>query len=150
MIERTYMSSSWHDIWTKKASTHTPDNYTLSELLRLDGYDISVSAVSENEIREFALGLISKLRVGSGDSVFEIGCGAGAMLKIFSDMGLRVSGLDYTADLIEIARAAIPEGNFSVGEAVSMDVPESEKFDACFSHSVFHYFPDQDYACRVF
>lgn len=144
------MSNSWYNIWSRKASTHWSDNFTLVELMRLNGYDISVSAVNEKQIRDFALNLASKLRLKASDSVLEIGCGAGAMLKILKGMGLKVSGMDYTHDLIEIARLAIPEGTFSVGEAIAMEIPKTEKYDACFSHSVFHYFPSQDYACSVF
>ena len=57
-------------------------------------------------------------------------------------------GIDYSKSLIELAKIAIPEGKFKVGEANNLLFPSTE-FDIIFSHSVFQYFPNHDYANEV-
>jgi trans-aconitate methyltransferase len=59
--------------------------------------------------------------------------------------GLALHGIDFSPTLIAHARAAIPEGTFTVAEA--FELPEA--VDAIVSFSVFQYFPDFDYARRV-
>ncbi|MEM9585155.1 MAG: class I SAM-dependent methyltransferase [Pseudomonadota bacterium] len=141
--------STWQDIWQRKALNHEEADYSLAQLMKLDGYDISCSAVSVDGFRDFAAQLKEKLAVTEGQSVLEIGCGAGALLKAFDDLGLTVAGLDYTDELVQICRAAIPGGVFETGEAKELDF-EKKDFDAVVSHSVFHYFPSTDYALESF
>lgn len=140
---------TWQNIWQRKALSHENSNYSLAELMKLDGYDISCSAVSVEGFKAFSAQLQDKLALTSGQSVLEVGCGAGALLKAFSDAGLKVAGLDYTDALIDICRSALPEGHFAIGEAKDLDL-EKRDYDAVVSHSVFHYFPSTDYALDSF
>lgn len=117
--------------------------------MELDGYDISCSSVSEKEFVVFARRLAELLELSPGKSVLEIGCGAGALCKVMSDMGIEVAGVDYTPDLVEICRKALPQGQFFVGDGATFDVPQ-KGFDAVVSHSVFHYFPSDDYALEAY
>jgi len=48
--------------------------------------------------------------------VLDVGCGAGRFCRIAADRGARVSGLDATPALVEIARERIPDGHFRVGD----------------------------------
>ena len=57
-------------------------------------------------------------------------------------------GIDYSESLIEVAKVAIPEGNFVVQEADKLCFSETS-FDMIFSNGVFFYFPDQEYVKRV-
>ena len=63
------------------------------------------------------------------ESVFEVGCGGGAELYMFREDGLKVGGIDYSADLVRIARGIFGEGcEFVCGEA--SDTPIDVKYDA--------------------
>ena len=57
-------------------------------------------------------------------------------------------GVDYSESQIETANKAIPQGHFFVEEAIKLSLPNTE-FDIIFSHSVFQYFPNDDYVEEV-
>jgi SAM-dependent methyltransferase len=57
-----------------------------------------------------------RLRVGNGMRLLDVGCGAGGAAQIAARRGARVSGLDASGAMIEIARKRVPDGDFSVGE----------------------------------
>jgi SAM-dependent methyltransferase len=48
--------------------------------------------------------LVDMLRPHAGDSLLEIGCGVGNTLSFLCDFGLRLTGLDPSAPMIDIAR----------------------------------------------
>ena len=82
------------------------------------------------------------------ESVFEVGCGGGAELYMFHEDGLKVGGIDYSADLVRIARGIFGgECELVCGEA--SDTPTGVKYDAVISYGVFMYFTDYDYAGKV-
>ena len=80
-------------------------------------------------------------------SVFEVGCGAGALLHGFYELGCRVGGLDLSDSLIELARQVMPEGDFRVGDAATFTATETA--DVVIAGGVFIYFQSQTYARRV-
>ncbi|MBQ3405377.1 MAG: class I SAM-dependent methyltransferase [Oscillospiraceae bacterium] len=50
----------------------------------------------------------------NGDSVLDIGCGTGEVLSYCAGRGLRVSGIDISERMLEIAGKAVPEAGLSV------------------------------------
>ncbi len=72
--------------------------------------------------------ILERITVGSDSRVLDIGCGAGRFCRIAADRGARVSGLDATPALIEIARERIPDGDFHVGDMEQLPWP-SDAFD---------------------
>ncbi len=141
--------TSWQDVWTRKAGAHESGDFSLAALMELDGYDISCSAVTTNDFITFAGLLMEKLELSKGNSMLEIGCGAGALCKAVADRGINISGVDYTQGLVDICKKAIPRGTFIAAEAAEFSMPKKD-FDAVVSHSVFHYFPSSDYALKAF
>lgn len=61
------------------------------------------------------------LDVGPGARVFDVDCGSGEFLEPFYLNGYRVGGTDPEPSMIEMARAAMPDGMFTVGEASKLD-----------------------------
>jgi trans-aconitate methyltransferase len=136
----------WQAIWaTRNVSVTGPPR--LADLIRADGYDNSFSQVSEDAWRANAARWATDLRITPGMSVYEIGCGAGAFLYVFREMGCQVGGLDLSERLIEIARAAMPGGDFRVGDAAAFT--GSQRFDVLAALGVFLYFPSHRYARAV-
>lgn len=60
--------------------------------------------------------VLERVPVGRETFVLDIGCGAGRFCRIVADRGARVSGLDATPALVEIARERIPDGDFRIGD----------------------------------
>ena len=94
--------------------------------------------------------LKANLKTGGGGSVFEVGCGSGANLYFFHKDGFKIGGLDYSANLLDVAKKVIGAENFIeaiVGDASKL--PTTIKYDAVFSFSVFQYFSNINYAEKV-
>lgn len=70
-------------------------------------------------------------------SVLDAGTGTGIFAAAFASRGLRVAGLDVNAELLELARAAVPGAEFRAG--VVEDLPYEERsFDLVFLGHVLH------------
>ena len=60
--------------------------------------------------------VLERVTVGRDTPVLDIGCGAGRFCRMVADRGARVSGLDATPALLEIAAERIPDGDFRLGD----------------------------------
>jgi SAM-dependent methyltransferase len=138
------MTNRWQPIWQNRAR---PENgSTLQTLLSLDGYD-AFGALSEADWQSYISGFAARLGLKPGESIFDVGCGAGAVLYPLYEQGYRVAGLDYSEALVQVAREVMPGADIRLGEADELD--PSERFDLVLSHAVFLYFPSLEYAANV-
>lgn len=136
---------TWQEIWAKRALDKSRSK--LAALMAADGLDTGFGSVSEEAWRDFVRRTAKHLDLKRGESIYEVGCGAGAFLLELAEAGHRVGGLDLSPALIEFAREAIPQGSFACAEAAAID--PRERWDAVVSCGVFLYFADLDYAGRV-
>jgi SAM-dependent methyltransferase len=135
--------SSWQHIWEEKPDDATAIS-TLSMLLSADGYD-TLAAVTPTAWTEHVHRIASKLALRAGDSVFDVGCGAGAFLWPLRERGHPVGGLDYSSRQIARARAAMPQvADFTVGDAISLRTCPT--YDGVIACGTFLYFSDLTYA----
>lgn len=130
---------NWQSIWAKRG-TADATGLSLEALLKLDGFDSGAACIEPQHWRTYAKDLADRLNINEGQSVFEIGCGAGAFLAALSESrSIVVGGLDYAGGLIENARQALPQGSFYVGDAEALD-PDPLAHHVI-ANSVFQYFP---------
>jgi cyclopropane fatty-acyl-phospholipid synthase-like methyltransferase len=140
------LNSGWHELWNKRGSKEL-DNPTLQDLIALDGFDSGAGKVDEDDWRAYASLIVEKLGIKNGDSILEVGCGAGAFISALKQhRDISISGIDYSESLISIAKKALPEANLKVAEAVNINL--EKKYDFILSNAVFHYFK-KDYAETV-
>lgn len=133
----------WREVWgARRLGTAVSP---LQALIDLDGFDTGAGRIAEPAWRDYVARIARQLGMRPGESVLEVGCGAGAFLLPLHEAGLRVAGIDFSPALIEAARAALPGGEFVVGEATAI----AGRYDYVVANSVFHYFPDAGYAGRV-
>ena len=134
------MKNSWHQVWSNR-KLEANERLTLETLIRLNGFDTGIARITSSAWLE-GLGKIAKLiGIQGGDSVLEFGCGSGAFLFALNKVcQIKGSGIDYSSSLIDIAKTALPEMDFTCEEAGK--VSSTKKFDYCVSHSVFHYFSE--------
>lgn len=136
---------NWRAIWNRRDGKLGAD--PLQSLIELDGFDAGAGRIMAEDWRAYARLIADRLQLQPGQSVYEVGCGAGAFVFALRELGIRVGGLDYSANLIAKAGEAMPEGDFTLGDAGSL--PLQPRYDVVLANSVFHYFPDQDYAGQV-
>jgi trans-aconitate methyltransferase len=138
---------SWHAVWNKRRLPVAAVS-TLQGLIDLDGFDSGAGKIGEAAWRVYVAMVAGRLGIRPADSVFEIGCGSGAFLYVLREAGVRIAGLDYSENLVAAARHAMPEGDFRAATAEAFAAVAGE-YDFVIANSVFHYFPDLDYARRV-
>lgn len=63
---------------------------------------------------------LNRLREGT---VVELACGGGISSRLIADAGYEVVGFDISPEMIEIARARVPEGRFEVRSLYDAELP---------------------------
>jgi SAM-dependent methyltransferase len=142
----------WKAVWERKGNAAAGrDRYTVEELFAIDGFDTATGKTSEAGRDRIGAVIRERLGVGARQRILEVGCGAGgagAVLALLADTGAALAGVDYSAPHIEIARRALPAAELHASEASRLPFDDGA-FDGVFSHGVFLYFSDLDYAARV-
>ena len=138
----------WKEVWNAKEINRNEDNI-LQSLIYSDGFDGSCNAISAQDWIEY-VDLIESCYFsndGLEKSIFEIGCGSGALLYRLHQKGYKVGGIDFSEGLVKLARKAIPDGSFACGDALT--APIADAYGHVVSNSVFQYFPDYAYAEKI-
>jgi len=139
-------TQNWKEIWNRRGGIGE-GVLDLDALIKLDGFDTGAGRIEADDWRTYAGLIADKLGIRDGETVYEVGCGAGAFLYALRERySLAVGGLDYSAGLIAAATRAMPDGEFKVAEANAVDTETA--YDYVITNSVFHYF-GQDYATEV-
>lgn len=138
---------NWQQIWEKRHSL--PSGDLAQALIALDGFDSGAGKIEPAAWAGYVDSVVGQLGLDGKHSVFEIGCGAGAFLHGLQQRhgNQTLGGIDFSASLVNIAAEVIPSGTFIHGEAI--ETPAAPQFDYLISNSVFHYFPNLDYAKSV-
>lgn len=136
----------WRRIWGKRR-VPTSTASVLEVLIRMDGFDVGAGKIGAADWLAYVDAVGARAAIRPGASIFEVGCGSGAFLYPFYQKRHRVAGLDYSAALIDQARAVMTDMDFRVGEAAALRT--EPRYDHVTANSVFHYFPDSAYAAGV-
>ena len=95
-------------------------------------YHDSRTSKSDFEIR----GLLDRLT--DGDSLLDIGCGAGVPTARSLSARYRVTGVDISREMVGLAQQNVPNGDFICADMMSVDFSPSS-FDAVVAlYSIFH------------
>lgn len=140
----------WKNIWSSrnlKSIENLATKEVLQSLLEMDGFDSPTGNIDVEAWSEYIEYISSLLELSETDTIFEVGCGAGAFIYSFFKNNHIVSGVDFSKDLISIAQKAMPGMNFETREALELDY--SLKFDHVIASSVVFYFPSYDYTNEV-
>lgn len=78
-----------------------------------------------------------------GASVLDVGCGSGVKADILQKRGLKVTGIDFSEKMLEIAKRRVPNGNFQVVDLYELSCFH-EKFDGIFAQAVLLHIPKKD------
>ncbi len=140
------MTNKWQNIWNNR-QINNQSNSILEFLMITNGYDNKFSTISESDWINYLVTQGKNLKVNPEDSIFEVGCGAGALLYPFYQQGNKIAGIDYSESLVKLAKETMPEANITVNEAI--DFPQDHQFDVVVSNGVFLYFPNYEYAATV-
>ena len=147
--------NNWDKIWKKWTAEidHAGTVFeTFKELKRADGFDTQdVDGYYEAFYRQWEV-MAERIAAGCNErveSLYEIGCGSGVNLFLFSRVKKvgRLGGLDYSPNLIKIAKGVMPDTDLKCDEALNADI--DLKYDVVLADSVFQYFNDVAYGQSV-
>lgn len=126
--------TDWHEVWERKGRSDSTD------LRTLDGFENTTL-----DAGQVARKIIGILDLQPGDTVLEVGCGAGMLAPhIPGDY----TGVDYSPAMVAKFLALQPGRHAEVSEAGALRFADGS-FDKVFAFSVFQYFPDEGYALRT-
>lgn len=97
--------------------------------------------------RQFVAALLDAACVGAGMDVLDVCCGPGIVAGAAAARGARVAGLDFSTEMLAIARARLPGIRFEHGDAEAMPFPDAS-FDAVASNFGIHHVPRPVLALR--
>lgn len=84
-----------------------------------------------------------------GMSVLDLGCGAGELCRRLAALGARqVTGVDISANMIELARKEVPSGVTFLNQAMEDAEFGQDTLDLAVSALAFHYVADFEELCR--
>lgn len=90
----------------------------------------------QNSIDKF----ISLLKPGG--SILDVGCGSGDKSLYMIQKGLKVTGVDFSEEMIKIAKKEVPDGDFFVIDIEQLDSLK-ERYDGIFARAVLLHFSKQ-------
>lgn len=140
-------TNDWKRIWNSRTPSEEYKD-PLEKLIRMDGFDSGAGFIATQDWRDYTSYITKELALEKDDSLFELGCGSGAFVFPFFEQGHQVGGCDYSEALVGKANEAMPSMSFQVAEALSID--SNDQYDYVLSNAVFYYFPNLDYAEKVF
>jgi ubiquinone/menaquinone biosynthesis C-methylase UbiE len=94
--------------------------------------------IQEGQMSAAYQSILAKLALKPGQSLLDVGCGAGMFASMASERGLLVSGIDASDALIAIARKRTPAAHFRIGDLEDLPFPEGS-FDAVTGFNAFQF-----------
>ncbi len=91
-----------------------------------------------------------KLKINSaikGERFLDVGCGNSFLLSKIKN-GMTTFGIDFSLPMIKKSLEVIPDGGFAIGEVNKLPF-NNNIFSRVLCYSVFHYFPDEEYAVKT-
>jgi SAM-dependent methyltransferase len=126
-------------------------DFTLLKQMQATAWSAGAFEEVAESIHDMHLALVDALGPQPGERWLDIACGAGNLAELAAGSGARVTGIDLSPRLIEVAKARAEAGGYDidyrVGDAESLDV-EDAGFDRVVSSVGMIFAPDHEAVAR--
>jgi ubiquinone/menaquinone biosynthesis C-methylase UbiE len=106
-----------------------------------------VPAIFDRYARE----LVERARpIGPSDRILDLGCGTGIVARVLRERlggAARITGLDASPAMVEMAKSVTPDIDFREGNAMALPFGD-HSFDLVVSHQMLQFVPDRALALR--
>jgi SAM-dependent methyltransferase len=89
-----------------------------------------------------------KKYVQGGDKILDLGCGNGRLFELFKNQSVEYVGVDYSANLIDLAQKKYPLVKFITADALNLPFGADE-FDVIFAVALLHHIPSAELQLKV-
>src|SRR5438067_13079110 len=103
-------------------------------------------AVWSSSTRQFIPPLLDAAEVSTGKSVLDVGCGPGYVSAAAAERGAAPSGLDFSKEMVAIARKMFPQIEFREGDAQNLPHADAS-FDRVLANFALLHLSDPERAC---
>lgn len=93
--------------------------------------------------RPWAESTVDALALSDGDRVLDIACGTGIAARVARERAAHVVGVDISAGMLAVARAAAPSIDWREGSATALPLQRGEQFDAVICQQGLQFFADK-------
>lgn len=107
-----------------------------------DRYDATWSSST----RQFIAPLLEAAEVGAGISVLDVGCGPGYVSAAATERGADPTGIDFSSEMVGIARRMFPRIEFREGDAQNLAFPDGA-FDRVLANFALLHLTNPERAC---
>jgi SAM-dependent methyltransferase len=137
--------AAWRE---SRLSVESFDDWLTDRVARRPAGSRARQVYGADEVHDFARrAILGALALGPGDHLLELGCGGGLLLREALDAGARVTGLDHSAEMVELAAERAPGARLLISRAEHLPFPE-ETFTAIAMSVVFFFFDQPDRVLR--
>lgn len=114
------------ELWDREAASfdHEPDHGLADPHTRAAWRDLLVGVIPSPPAR-----------------IADLGCGTGTLTRLLTDEGYAVDGVDFSPEMVDRARAKVPEATFWVADAADPRL-EAGAYDVVLSRHVLWAMPD--------
>jgi len=81
--------------------------------------------------------------IKQGGKVLDVACGCGGMSKVLAENGLKVTGIDLSTRMLQIAKTNVPNVDFEIGDMRNLRFDDNE-FDGLVAISAIIHLPQND------
>jgi len=78
-----------------------------------------------------------------GEKVLDLGCGNGRWFKLFQKKKIDYVGVDFSEELIKVAKRNYPQAKFQTADILKLPFPDN-CFDKIYSIAVLHHIPSEE------
>ncbi len=89
----------------------------------------------EKEMREFLD------HITEDGQILDVGCGAGRDARIFSELDYKVTGIDFSSELLSIAARAAPKAHFFEKSVEELSTFPTSSFSGVWANASLHHIP---------
>ena len=94
----------WKKIWNNRKIKFHKYTSILEKLMVLNGHFDSVNTIKVSNWKKYGKKISIKLGIKRNESIFEFGCGGGALLYLFKSKTKKLFGCDFSSQLINISK----------------------------------------------
>ncbi len=89
--------------------------------------------------------------VKAGDRVLDLGCGNGRLYQAFAGKKVRYLGIDFSKELLKIARKSYPQAKFFLADITKRKTYQKMgEFNICFCIAVLHHISSRSSQLKIF